>query len=297
MIEYDGFIKYLQLEKRYSNHTIKAYQNDLGQFFTYAQGCFELASIQKTTTSIVRSWVAHLMQQGITAKSVNRKISSLKAFFKYSIKQGYLQTNPALNVPLPKLKKKLPQTIKTENINQLLNDVYWGETFEKLRDKLVIELIYETGMRLSELINLKLNNISLTSLHLKVLGKGNKERIIPFSPELAKSIEKYVNIRQSKEFIKADLSYLIVTNKGKKAYPKLISRIINNYLTLVTSIKHRHPHVLRHTFATALLNNGADLNAIKELLGHSSLAATQVYTHNSTEKLKQVYKLAHPKFN
>ncbi|MCL4115944.1 UNVERIFIED_CONTAM: hypothetical protein GTU68_032762 [Idotea baltica] len=247
------------------------------------------------TKQQVRSWIASLVNEGKSATSVRRKLSTLKSFFKYQQQQGIIENNPANNIATPKIPKRLPKTVNTNSLNNLLEKHYFGDGFAGMRDKLVIELIYETGMRLSEITNLKTLNVYLNEKVVRVTGKGNKERIIPFSNLLKQNIQQYLSVRATTTFENPDFSYFIVTNKGKRTYSKLISRIVNKYLTLITTNEHKHPHVLRHTYASALLNNGADLNAIKELLGHSSLAATQVYTHNSAEQLKKIYFLTHPK--
>lgn len=291
-----NFIKYLQHQKNYSGQTLKAYESDLAQFFVYLQNLYEW---QGNTNSIdkqqVRSWIASLVSEGKSSSSVKRKLSSLKSFFKYQQQQGERANNPANDVATPKKPKRLPKTIDTKAINKLLEKHYFGDGFAGQRDKIVVELIYETGMRLNELMNLRVLDIYFEENTLKVTGKGNKERLIPFSNTLKNNLIYYLEVRNKQEFEDAELQFLIITNKGKKTYDKLISRITKKYLSLVITNEHRNPHVLRHTFASALLNNGADLNAIKELLGHESLAATQVYTHNSVEQLKKVYFLTHPK--
>ncbi len=292
---YKQFITYLEKEKRYSAKTCTAYSSDLQQFFAFAQNTFDTINVKEINTQMVRSWIAEMVENGTTASSVKRKLSAVKSFYKYEQQNGTVLSNPASGVATPKIPKRLPKTVDTKAVNFLLEKTYFGETFVANRDKLVIEIIYETGMRVSELCSLKVYNIFLEENTLKVIGKGNKERLIPFSDLLKNSIEKYLKVRNNEPFDNADLSFLIVTEKGKPAYNKLISRITKKYLSLITKNEHRNPHVLRHTYASALLNNGADLNAIKELLGHSSLAATQVYTHNSVEQLKKTYFLTHPK--
>lgn len=293
---YKTFISYLEFEKRYSPETVKAYQSDLQQFFKFMSDLYEWdKNILTISKQQIRSWIAFLVDEGKSPRSVRRKLSTLTTFFKYQQYKGLRLDNPANHIAVPKIPQRLPKIVDTKAINLLLDKHHFGDGFEGLRDKLVIELIYETGVRLSELINLKTLDVHLDEGVLKVTGKGRKERLIPFSNILKKNIENYLAIRANETFENPNFSYLIVTNKGKKTYSKLISRIVNKYLSLVSINGHRNPHVLRHTFASSLLRNGADLNAIKELLGHSSLAATQVYTHNSVEQLKKIYSLTHPK--
>ncbi len=290
------FIQYLAFEKRYSPQTVKAYQSDLQQFFKYMGDVYEWSQdIASVSKSQIRSWLAHLVNEGKSARSVRRKLSTLITFFKFQQQNGIINNNPAKNIASPKLPQRLPKTIETQAINLLLEKHYFGDGFSGTRDKLVIELIYETGMRLNELIELQLAHIFFDENLIKVKGKGNKERLIPISENLKNNISRYLQIREQTTLEPCFFNYLIVTNKGKKSYSKIISRIVNKYISLVSTSEYKHPHVLRHTFASALLNNGADLNAIKELLGHSSLAATQVYTHNSVEQLKKIYLLTHPK--
>jgi integrase/recombinase XerC len=231
-----------------------------------------------------------MMEQKISARSINRKITTLKTFYKYLLRQGLVTENPMLKIQPPKTSKKLPVFVEKEKMDLLLDNVTFEEGEEGQRNRLIIELFYATGMRLSELINLREKDVDLYSGQLKVLGKRNKERIIPFSNELKRTIESYHAIKSFK-----DSEFLLVNSSGEKLYEKLVYKIVKQYLSLVTTIDKKSPHVLRHTFATHMLNNGADLNAIKELLGHANLSATQVYTHNTVEKLKNIHKLAHPK--
>src|ERR1035437_2492069 len=286
----DSFLQYLQYEKRFSNHTLVAYTNDLYQFFEYIQTIYEIKNTEEIDHTIIRSWVVTLMEQKVTPRSVNRKISTLKTFYKYLLRQNIVTETPMLKIQSPKTSKRLPVFVEKQNMDTLLDNIEFGEDFEGQRNKLIIELFYATGMRLSELINLKHSAIDMFNSQLKVLGKRNKERIIPFNKQIGNSIKKYITLK-----VDLDHDYLFISKSGKKIYEKLSYRVVNNYLSQVTTLDKKSPHVLRHTFATHMLNNGADLNAIKELLGHSSLAATQVYTHNSIERLKQIYKQAHPK--
>ena len=290
----ESYLKYLRFEKRYSSHTIRAYTDDLQQFKSFIQPHSELH--EQTLTEIdhrlVRKWIIHLYNKKLSARSINRKISSLKKFYKFLIQNQIIEINPLDKVILPKISKKLPEFIKQEEITNLFDQIYFPDNFEGIRDKLILELLYGSGMRLSELISLKEQDIDLTNLTIKVLGKRNKERIIPFPKYLTNSISTYI---QSKNEKNLNNDILLVTLKGKKAYPKLIYRIVTKYLGLVTTNESKNPHILRHTYATHLLNNGADLNAIKELLGHANLSATQIYTHNTFKKLNKIYKLAHPR--
>ncbi len=286
----ESFNQYLQFEKRFSNHTLVAYTNDLVQFFSFLEKTYEIKTIEEINHTIVRSWIVSLMEQNITPRSVNRKITTLKTFYKYLLRQQLITENPMLKIQSPKTSKRLPVFVEKEKMDLLLDVVDFGKDEEGQRNKLIIEIFYNTGMRLSELINLKVANIDLFSFQMKVLGKRNKERIIPFGRELKNEIQNYIKTKK-------DLpnEYLFETQKGKKLNPPTVYAVVHNYLSQVTTIDKKSPHVLRHTFATHMLNNGADLNAIKELLGHANLSATQVYTHNTVEKLKNIHKQAHPK--
>jgi integrase/recombinase XerC len=286
----DNFIQYLQFEKRLSGHTLVAYTNDLTQFFKFLDTTYEIKNISEVNHTAIRSWIVSLMEQKITPRSVNRKITTLKTFYKFLLRQGVVVESPMLKILSPKTSKRLPVFVEKEKMDELIDNSGFGDDFEGRRNKLIIELFYATGIRLSELINLKTSDVNLHSGQLKVLGKRNKERIVPFSNELKRSIEDYLEIK-----IDSDVVEFFVSNSGKKLYEKFVYRLVNNYLSMVTTADKKSPHVLRHTFATHMLNNGADLNAIKELLGHANLSATQVYTHNTVEKLKNIHKQAHPK--
>ena len=288
------FIKYLELEKRFSSHTVVAYKNDLDQFFAYTKETYSLTSISEVRHFHIRAWVVELMQNKITPRSINRKLSTLKTYFKFLKKRKQVQDNPMLKVIAPKVGKRLPVVVKAIELSELFEKINFGEGYSAVRDEMVMELLYATGMRRSELINLTPNHIDFFNRHIKVLGKGNKERLIPFAKPLADRLNNYISVRED-EFGLGATAPLFLTGKGKKLYPKLVYNLVKKYLSQVTTVEQRSPHVLRHSFATNLSDNGADLNAIKELLGHSSLAATQVYTHNSIEKLKKVYQQAHPK--
>jgi len=258
------------------------------------ESVYQVTDIHDVNYLQIRSWLVEMMEQKITSRSINRKITTLKSFYKFLIREGAIEENPMNKIIAPKMSKRLPVFVEKEKMDLLFDKVDFGEGFEAARNKLIVELFYMTGMRLSELVNLKLHDIDLPQQTIKVLGKRNKERIIPFSRSLEKQIASYLDLRNEMKNI-YDSDYLFLTEKGKKIYQKLVYRLINYYLSIVTTLDKRSPHVLRHTFATHMLNNGADLNAIKELLGHANLSATQVYTHNTIEKLKTVYKQAHPK--
>ncbi len=290
----DQYISYLLYEKRYSKHTVSAYEEDLGQFISFSENQFGIKSWESVTNKNIRLWLSDLMEQGFTAKSVNRKLSTLKSFFKFLNQKQILSQNPAALLTAPKIPKSLPHFVEEKQINQLIDQIAWEDDFEGYRDRLIITLFYSTGMRLSELINLKVNDVDLSDAKVKVLGKRNKERIIPLSNEVIDQVQYY--LKEKKNYFEGmDSAYLFVTARGKKMYPKLVYNIVNTSIGKVSTDKKRSPHILRHSFATHMLNNGADLNAIKELLGHANLSATQIYTHNSFEKLKKAYKLAHPR--
>lgn len=286
----EKFITYLKNEKRSSEHTIIAYENDLLQFSYFVFVEFELNSILNANSACIRSWIVSLSEQEIETSSINRKLSTLKAFYRYMIKVGELDKNPTLKIVAPKQKKRLPTFVDESKTDLLFEKALFTEDFPGQRDRLILDLFYQTGIRRIELINLKEQDISNGSI--KVLGKRNKERFIPLSKNLIETIECYLALKRKKG-INSD--FLLLTDKGDKMYEKFVYNKVNHYLQQVTTIKKKSPHVMRHTFATHMLNNGADLNAIKEILGHSSLAATQVYTHNSIEKLKQAYRQSHPR--
>lgn len=290
----DVFVKYLQYEKRFSAHTIAAYEQDLKQFTVFIKDIHSLTSVTEVGHSHIRSWVVSLLQQNIAPRSIRRKLSTLKTYFRFLLKHGHLLQNPMLKIIMPKVGKRLPMYAQANEMTQLLEDIPWGNEYADQRNRLLINLLYHTGMRRSELIGLKISDIDLHSRTLKVLGKGSKERLIPFGIELAQHIRPYLDLRQA-TFPNLNNVHLLLTDKGLPLYPKLVYNIVHRYLSLVTTIEQRSPHVLRHSFATHLADNGADLNAIKELLGHANLAATQIYTHPSIERLRQVYEQAHPK--
>lgn len=288
----NAFLTYLQFEKRYSSHTITAYANDLVQFFDFMETQYDAIEIDQIKGTMVRTWLASLKEAALTGKSLNRKISSLKSFFKFQIQKGQLDKSPMETVVSPKISKRLPAFVAENDMDQLLINLSFTEGWKGFTEKMVIQLFYATGMRLSELIQCKQNQVDLSKRQIKVLGKGNKERILPISQEIADELRTYIS---QKPEVAAALPHLFVTEKGKPLQPRAVYTFVKFYLSQVTTLQKKSPHVLRHSFATHLMNNGADLNAVKELLGHSSLAATQVYTHNTIEKLKEVFAKAHPK--
>jgi integrase/recombinase XerC len=288
------FLDYLKFEKRYSHHTIISYQNDLTGFFDFVVVQFGETPLGQVTHTFIRSWLASLKDEGLSAKSINRKISTLKSFFKFQVKVGVVKQTPMAKVVAPKSEKRLPNFVADKDINTLFEHVEFPATWKGQTERLLMMTFYQTGMRLSEAIQLKENGFNFSNNTLKVLGKGNKERVIPIQPDLKRELQNYLE-KKKQEFDTGCCDQLFVSEKGKPLQPRSVYSSVKNYLSLVTTIQKRSPHVLRHTFATHLMNNGADLNAVKELLGHSSLAATQVYTHNTIEKLKNIHKKAHPK--
>lgn len=290
----NSFLKYISYEKRYSQHTVKSYQNDLRQFADYLSQKFNVTELAEASKLMVRSWVLSLMDDGIAAKSVNRKIASLRSFYKFMLKRELIVKDPTAQVKLLKTPKELPSFADEAELSIHLDSDSFKEGFKGNQQRIIMELLYGTGMRLSELLGLKESDVNRLERTVKVLGKRNKERIIPISATLIQVIDDYINDKNHR-FKPNPNGPLIVSNNGGEAYPMLIYRTVKEYLNRVSSVEKKSPHVLRHTFATHLLNKGADLNAVKDLLGHSSLAATQVYTHNSLEKLKAVFDQAHPK--
>lgn len=289
----ERFTNYLQYEKRFSAHTLSAYLQDLQQFQKFLfQSELDFAAVKHHD---VRSWIVDLLDKQAEPRSVQRKLSTLRTFYKFLLREMLVEANPTLQVKAPRVSKKLPVFIEDSNLNSLLDNAeVFGEGFEGLRDRVVLELLFGTGIRLAELITLSDADVNLYEQTIKVFGKRSKERIIPVNVSLMKLLKQYIEEKSKQNF--QNLSQkLLVTSEGKAAYPKLIYRIVNKYLAYISTNEKKSPHVLRHSFATSLLNKGADLNAIKELLGHASLAATQVYTHNSVERLKTIYKQAHPK--
>jgi integrase/recombinase XerC len=290
----ERFINFLTYEKRYSDHTIIAYENDLKEFQIFIEETYALDSLMEVEPTYIRSWIVTLLRDGRTNSTVNRKIASVKSFYKF-IQTISSETiaNPTKNLITPKKEIHLPSFLKESEIEQLLNSFGETENFTILRDKTIVELLYATGMRRSELISLTVSNINFEQRYIKVLGKRNKERIIPIAKRIVNSLKEYWDIRFAD--YGNEYEHFFLTEKGKPLYPKAIYNIVNHFLEGFTTIQQKSPHILRHSFATHLLNNGAELNAIKDLLGHESLAATQVYTHTTLNKLKKAYLKAHPK--
>lgn len=286
----ESFLNYLRFQKRYSQHTITAYRNDLESFFIYLTEEYDSPTLKNISAPIIRSWLATLKGDEMTAKSISRKISALRSFFKYLMRQETIETTPMSIITAPKIGKRLPVYVEEKDLQTLFSHVEFPEGIQGETERLILQLFYNTGMRISELINLKEKQVDFSYSHIKVLGKGNKERIVPVKNELLNLVSLYIKNKPTPA-----AENVFVNEKGKPLYAKQVYNIVKKYLSLVTTVNKKSPHILRHSFATHLTNNGADLNAIKELLGHSSLAATQVYTHNSIEKLKDVYKKAHPK--
>jgi integrase/recombinase XerC len=289
-----SFLDYLRFEKRYSQHTLIAYQNDLEQFFAYLHQQFQSPALSEITHGYIRSWLANLKEEQITAKSINRKISTLKSFFKHQLRTGVVTVTPMSSVVSPKISKRLPEFVSEADIKTMFAYLPFPDNWRGVTDRLLLQLFYETGMRLSELVNLKESQLDFSKKVIKVLGKGNKERVVPVNALLIDAMKAYQQAKK-REVETPDLIYFFVLENGKKLYPKYVYLAVNQYLSQVTTLNKKSPHILRHTFATHLTNKGADLNAVKELLGHSSLAATQIYTHNTIEKLKEAHKKAHPK--
>jgi integrase/recombinase XerC len=300
----DRFIQHIRFEKRYSPHTVSAYQSDLEQFMLFLNPPKQPVQVT-TPTDIshhdIRNWMVQLMDNKLLARSVNRKIATLRKYFKFLLQEGVITTNPASRINAPKVPKNLPTIVDDSKLTGMLDGKMdtedkkiFTDDFAGQRDKLVIEMLFGTGMRLAEITGIKETDINLYEGTIKVLGKRNKQRIIPLNHELVLLLKQYTEAKKCENFNNNSLT-LIVTNKGADAYPKLIYLIVQKYLSHISTQDKKSPHVLRHTFATSLLNKGADLNAIKELLGHANLSATQIYTHNSVERLKSIYKQAHPK--
>ena len=311
-MEKDHFINYIQFEKRYSQHTVIAYRHDIEQFYDFLSERYGITLIGEVNYMIIRSWLVNLMENKLSARSVNRKLTTLKSFYKFLCIQGVIEQNPMLRVISPKSSKRLPVFVEKEKMDLLFENIEFGSGFSALRDKLIIEILYNTGMRLSELIHLKETDLDFHHSVIKVLGKRNKERLIPFSGKFASVLKEYLqeknqflvqtqnfesqpNSIQIQNLASQQNDFFFITDNGRQLYPKYVYRIVTSYLGQVTTLSKKSPHILRHTFATHLLNNGADLNAVKELLGHANLSATQVYTHNTIEKLKRIYHQAHPK--
>ena len=290
----EEFLNFLRFEKRYSPHTLVSYQTDLGQFAAYLKSACELDDPAQATHPLIRGWVVELMQDKLDPRTVNRKVACLRSYYKFLLRTGAIAANPMLRITAPKMAKKLPEFVPEEALNGLLNSFEFGDDFAGLRDQLVLEMLYGTGIRLSELIGIHADDLSLPASTVRVTGKGNKQRLVPLNPTLKLVIERY-QARRAHEF-GATAGPLLLTDKGEAMYEKFVYRTVQRYLSQITTSRaQQHPHALRHAFATHLLGKGADLNSIKELLGHASLAATQVYTHLSVDRLKSVFEQAHPR--
>lgn len=291
---FEPFTDYLKLEKNYSALTVKAYRSDLESFLSFIQDEYDANSIDNVNYSQIRSWIVFMVESGLSNRSVNRKVSALNTYYKFLLKIKSIEVNPLAKHKALKSKKKIQVPFSEVEIKTVLDDLNFGEDFESLRNRLIIELFYSTGIRRIELVELKLSSLNFNTNTLKVLGKRNKERIVPLLSSVVETAKKYLESREELDFLRG-LDNLFLTKKGVKIYETLVYRIINEYFSLASSKVKKSPHILRHSFATHLLNQGADLNAVKELLGHSSLAATQVYTHNSIAELKKVHINAHPR--
>ena len=287
-MQIENFLNYLKFEKRYSDHTLVAYKTDLNQFISFILLEFEIENFKEVSHSIIRSWISSLLDSGISSRSVNRKITTLKSLFKFLLLEDIITENPTQKIVSPKNSKKLPVFLDESKMVDLFEEMNFPGTFEGERDKLILDVFYMTGIRLIELINLNLSDIDFQKSILKVIGKRNKERIIPLPPILLDSLKNYSQNNNINNI-------LFVNHKGDKLTPKKVYVIVNKYLSMVSSLEKKSPHVLRHTFATHMLNNGADINSIKEILGHANLSATQIYTHNTIDRLKSIYKQAHPR--
>jgi len=290
----ESFLQYLQIEKRYSLHTVRSYLNDLDQFSRYLSAMGLPDDPAGVTSHDIRAWIVSMLENNYSTISVHRKISCLRVYFRYLRKEGVIKNDPLEKVVLPKRKKTLPVFVDEEAMARLLDNSSFGDDFAGIRNRTIIELLYLTGMRRSELISLRDNDIDLAEGSLKVTGKRNKQRIIPLVKPIIPHIEDYIRVR-NENAVTVNNGWFFITDKGNKLYDKYVYNIVNSYLAMVTTIEKKSPHILRHTFATHMLNRGADLNSIKELLGHANLSATQVYTHNTFEKLRKVYKQAHPR--
>jgi len=289
----ESFVDYLRYEKRNSFHTVTAYKNDLDQFVQFCAEVVGEFDVNTVDAKLVRNWIVSLMEHKLSARSVTRKVSSVKSFFKYLMKMKVIGENPAMQVTLPKIRKKLPMFVEEKNINQLLDNGFFTNDFVGIRDQLIITLFYDSGIRLSELIGLKDASIDSKACLMKVLGKRNKERLIPYPESMNSLLNNYLEKRN--EILGYQPEKLLVTEKGDPVYEKLVYRIVKKNLGKVTLLEKKSPHVLRHSYATHLSNRGADLNAVKELLGHANLAATQIYTHTTFKRVHEIYKQAHPR--
>ncbi|MEI6047636.1 MAG: tyrosine-type recombinase/integrase [Bacteroidota bacterium] len=290
----ESFLQYLQIEKRYSTHTVRCYTNDLDQFYSFLSSQDLPAEVELVTSHDIRAWIVSMLDNKYSTVSVHRKISCLRVFYRYLRKEGIVKSDPLEKIVLPKRKKNLPVFVEEEALDKLLDNYSFGDNFSGIRDRTIIEMLYLTGMRRSELIGLRNIDVDLSEGSVKVTGKRNKQRIIPLIKPFIQRLKEYNKVR-NEIITTGSEEWFFITDKGNKLYDKYVYNTVNNYLSIVTTIEKKSPHILRHTFATHMLNHGADLNSIKELLGHANLSATQIYTHNTFEKLKKVYKQAHPR--
>ena len=290
----ESFLQYLKIEKRYSPHTVRSYLNDLDQFYAFLTSLELPEDPIPVTSGDIRSWIVSMLENNYLPVSVHRKISCLRVFYRYLRKEGIIKNDPLEKIVLPKRKKTIPSFVEEEALANLLDNYSFGDSFAGIRNRTIIELLYTTGMRRAELIGLKDNDLDLAEGTIKVTGKRNKQRIIPLVKPFIKRLDEYIKIRNA-NIETLNNGWFFITDKGNKLYDKYVYNTVNSYLAMVTTIEKKSPHILRHSFATHMLNRGADLNSIKELLGHANLSATQIYTHNTFEKLKKVYKQAHPR--
>ncbi len=290
----ESFLQYLETEKRYSPHTIRSYLNDLDQFYSFLSDQGLPDDVVAVTSHDIRAWIVSMLENNYSTVSVHRKISCLRVFYRFLRKEGVLKSDPLEKVVLPKRKKTLPVFVEEAAMDNLLDNKLFGEDFAGIRNRTIIEMLYMTGMRRAELIGLHISDVDLSEGTVKVTGKRNKQRIIPLVMPFTHRLEEYIKLRNEKSD-GSGAGWFFITEKGNKLYDKSVYTIVNSYLAMVTTIEKKSPHILRHTFATHMLNHGADLNSIKELLGHANLSATQIYTHNTFEKLKKIYKQAHPR--
>lgn len=294
MEQLSEFVNYLKIEKRYSGHTVRAYSDDISQLFSFLEYTKHLNDIFKIAQNDIREWIIDQVHLNYSPRTLRRKIASVRSFYAYYMRKGMIKINPAEGVTLPRMKKNLPNFVNETSIEKLLSPEIFPQGFRGIRDRFVLELFYATGIRLSEMVQLRLSDIDLVKSEIKVLGKRNKERIIPLTHNVINVYNNYMAVRSS-TFKEDSCDQLILNDKGLPVYPRMVQRLVSKYLGLSTTLEKKSPHLLRHTFATHMLNNGADLNAVKELLGHANLAATEIYTHNTYEKLKTIYKQAHPR--
>jgi len=290
----ESFLQYLQIEKRYSPHTVRSYMNDLDQFYLFLSSQLLPENPLTVTSHDIRAWIVSMLEDGYSTVSIHRKISCLRVFYRFLRKEGHLKIDPLQKVVLPKRKKSLPVFVEEAALDSLLDNNNFAEGYDGIRDRTIIEMLYLTGMRRAELINLRINDVDLNEATVRVTGKRNKQRIIPLVQSFLPRLAEYLKFRREAG-VREINDWFFITSKGNKLYDKYVYNVVNRYLEMVTTVDKKSPHILRHTFATHMLNRGADLNSIKELLGHASLSATQVYTHNTFEKLKKIYKQAHPR--